>query len=121
MQNENPASAQATEWGDDAPENEIEALLGEVDQLRATVVGLKDETLRERAELDNQRKRLARDVDMARSFANERLLSELLPVLDSLDAGLNAGRRRTPARLRDGPGPDPAPAAQGRRRQRPER
>jgi molecular chaperone GrpE len=59
-----------------------------VDQLRATVVGLKDETLRERAELDNQRKRLARDVDMARKFANERLLSELLPVLDSLDAGL---------------------------------
>ena len=27
---------------------------------------------------------------MARKFANERLLSELLPVLDSLDAGLNA-------------------------------
>ena len=46
--------------------------------------------LRERAELDNQRKRLARDVDMARKFANERLLSELLPVLDSLDAGLAA-------------------------------
>jgi molecular chaperone GrpE len=90
MQNENPAS-ETDEWGNVAPVNEIEALLGEVDQLRATVVGLKDETLRERAELDNQRKRLARDVDMARKFANERLLSELLPVLDSLDAGLNAG------------------------------
>jgi molecular chaperone GrpE len=89
MQNENPTSGQ-DEWGNAAPVNEIEALLGEVDQLRATVVGLKDETLRERAELDNQRKRLARDVDMARKFANERLLSELLPVLDSLDAGLTA-------------------------------
>lgn len=70
--------------------NDAEALLGEIDQLRATVVGLRDEALRERAELDNQRKRLARDVDMARKFANERLLSELLPVLDSLDAGLAA-------------------------------
>lgn len=89
MQNENPVPG-TDDWGDAAPVNEIEALLGEVDQLRATVVGLKDEALRERAELDNQRKRLARDVDMARRFANERLLSELLPVLDSLDAGLNA-------------------------------
>ena len=86
MHSENP-SADAGEWAG-APVNEIEALLGEVDQLRATVVGLKDETLRERAELDNQRKRLARDVDMARKFANERLLAQLLPVLDSLDAGL---------------------------------
>lgn len=89
MHSENP-SAGADDWSGTEPVNEIEQLLGEVDQLRATVVGLKDETLRERAELDNQRKRLARDVDMARKFANERLLSELLPVLDSLDAGLNA-------------------------------
>ena len=69
MQNENPASG-VDDWANSAPVNEIEALLGEIDQLRATVVGLKDEALRERAELDNQRKRLARDVDMARKFAN---------------------------------------------------
>ena len=89
MHNEHPAAG-TEPWADATPVNEIEALLGENEQLRATVVGLKDESLRERAELDNQRKRLARDVDMARRFANERLLSELLPVLDSLDAGLNA-------------------------------
>ena len=88
MHSEHP-SAETGDWAGE-PVNEIEALLGEVDQLRATVVGLKDEALRERAELDNQRKRLARDVDMARKFANERLLAELLPVFDSLDAGLNA-------------------------------
>ena len=89
MHNENPSAA-AGDWASQDPVNEIESMLGEIDQLRATVVGLKDEALRERAELDNQRKRLARDVDMARKFANERLLSELLPVLDSLDAGLLA-------------------------------
>lgn len=73
----------------------------ELDQLRATIVALREESLRERAELDNQRKRLARDVEMARKFANERLLSELLPVLDSLDAGLAAaGDQAGP--LRDG-------------------
>ena len=88
MHNETPADRD--EWGDAAPVNDLEALLSEVDQLRATVVGLKEEALRERAELDNQRKRLARDVDVARKFANERLLSDLLPVFDSLDAGLKS-------------------------------
>src|SRR6187455_2132513 len=98
--NETPADRD--EWGDGAPVNDLEALLGEVDQLRATVVGLKDEALRERAELDNQRKRLARDVDLARKFANERLLAELLPVLDSLDAGLNAAPAGDSEALRAG-------------------
>ena len=38
---------------------------------------------------------------MARKFANERLLGDLLPVLDSLEAGL-AGRRDTAEHLREG-------------------
>jgi molecular chaperone GrpE len=60
---------------------------------------MQEERLRERAELDNQRKRLARDVDMARKFANERLLGDLLPVFDSLDAGLStAGSHDSPLR-----------------------
>lgn len=63
--------------------DEIETLRGELEQVRA-------ESLRERADLENQRKRLARDVEQARRFANERLLGELLPVFDSLDAGLAA-------------------------------
>ena len=51
---------------------------------------VRDEQLRERAELDNQRKRLVREVEQARKFANERLLGDLLPVFDSLEAGLQA-------------------------------
>ncbi|HET6396956.1 MAG TPA: nucleotide exchange factor GrpE [Pseudoxanthomonas sp.] len=62
---------------------EIAALRGEIEQLRM-------DALRERADLENQRKRVARDVEQARKFANERLLGELLPVFDSLDAGLAA-------------------------------
>ncbi len=89
----------------DAPENPEtdvqELLLGELEQLKAAVAQMQEERLRERAELENQRKRLVRDVDMARKFANERLLSELLPVFDSLDAGLAvAGAESSP--LRDG-------------------
>jgi molecular chaperone GrpE len=73
----------------------------ELEQLRVAMGNIRDEALRERAELDNQRKRLARDVDQARKFANERLLSELLPVLDSLEAGLQVSADET-GKLREG-------------------
>ena len=67
--------------GDDSPVDQIEVLKAELEQLRA-------QSLRDHADLDNQRKRLARDIEMARKFANERLLTELLPLFDSLEAGL---------------------------------
>ncbi|HWU70974.1 MAG TPA: nucleotide exchange factor GrpE [Pseudoxanthomonas sp.] len=66
-----------------AQHDDMEALRAEVEQLKA-------QSLLERADLENQRKRLARDIEQARKFANERLLSDLLPVFDSLDAGLSA-------------------------------
>ncbi len=70
------------ETADDAqPIDEVEALRAELEQLTA-------QSLLERADLDNQRKRMARELDNARKFANERLLGDLLPVLDSLEAGL---------------------------------
>ena len=42
----------------------------ELEQLRTALGSLREEALRERAELENQRKRLARDVDQARRFAD---------------------------------------------------
>ena len=51
-----------------------------------------------RDSLENQRKRMAREVEMARKFANERLLGDLLPVLDSLEAGLAAAPADDPLR-----------------------
>lgn len=66
--------------------------IDEAELLRAELEQLKAQSLIERADLENQRKRMARDLDNARKFANERLLGDLLPVLDSLEAGLaNAG------------------------------
>ena len=62
--------------------------IDEGEALRAELEQLKAQSLLERADLDNQRKRMARELDNARRFANERLLGDLLPVLDSLDAGL---------------------------------
>lgn len=51
-----------------------------------------NEVLRARADLDNMRKRAARDVENAHKFALEGFAKELLPVKDSLELGLSAAR-----------------------------
>lgn len=82
-------------------ENEVSPLAAEFEAIQAELAQLREDTLRERADLQNQRKRLERERDMARKFANERLLGDLLPVIDSLEAGLNAAASDTSA-LREG-------------------
>jgi molecular chaperone GrpE len=71
-------------------EDPAERLAARVDELEAQVLQMREEQLRERAELDNQRKRMTRDLEQARRFANERLLGDLLPVFDSLERALEA-------------------------------
>ena len=67
------------------------AAVAAIAALERDLATLREERLRERAELENQRRRMVRDVDQARRFANERLLGDLLPVLDSLERGVEAG------------------------------
>ena len=85
----------------DAPEASDAAATDELEALRAELEQLKAQSLVERADLENQRKRIAREIETARKFANERLLGDLLPVFDSLDAGLAAAGADAGA-LRDG-------------------
>ena len=82
-------------------DNEISPLAAELEALQAELAQVREDTLRDRADLENQRKRLERERDTARKFANERLLGDLLPVIDSLEAGLNAAASDTSA-LREG-------------------
>ena len=70
---------------------QIEALQGELEQAKARL-------LLDRADIENQRKRLARDLEQARKFANEKLLGELLPLFDSMEAGLAAATADDPLR-----------------------
>lgn len=58
--------------------------------------------LRAAAELDNVRKRAARDVEQTRKFGVERLAGELLAVLDSLEKGLEAGQNASVESLLEG-------------------
>ena len=96
MNTEHPEieSVDETDLLDATRETDVQRLADELARVR-------EDALRERAELDNQRKRLVRDIDTARKFANERLLGELLPVIDSLEAGLAAAGAETGV-LREG-------------------
>jgi len=70
------------------PTDELEALKAKLAELEANNKDLRDTVLREKAELENQRRRLHRDLEQARRFANEKLLNDLLPVYDGLERGL---------------------------------
>jgi molecular chaperone GrpE len=62
-----------------------------------------DALLRAQAELDNERKRAAREIEKAHKFAVDQLLLALLPVKDSLELGLiTAGHSPNPQSLRHG-------------------
>ncbi|KTF38941.1 nucleotide exchange factor GrpE [Xanthomonas translucens] len=90
-----------SEYLSEAQQPASDPLQAEIETLRSELALVKADALRERADLENQRKRIARDVEQARKFANERLLGDLLPVFDSLDAGLSAAGSE-PSPLRDG-------------------
>ena len=92
MQNNDP---QAPERGQEHAQSQEDAsgdvtasLQARIAELEASNTELRETMLRERADLENQRRRLQRDLDQARRFANEKLLNDLLPVYDSLERGL---------------------------------
>ncbi|MBK1882906.1 nucleotide exchange factor GrpE [Luteolibacter pohnpeiensis] len=60
------------------------------EQLEAEAAKWKEVSLRTAAEMDNLRKRTARDREDAIRFANQRLLEELLPVIDNFEMGMQA-------------------------------
>ncbi|MDF1535184.1 MAG: nucleotide exchange factor GrpE [bacterium] len=91
-----PVADGGQEGGDRAPENageqELVTLpLEEYEALRAEAAELKDRYLRAAADFDNFRKRVAKEKEDIVRFANERLIRDLLPVLDNLDRALSAG------------------------------
>lgn len=71
-------------------EAEAEAEVSELEQAQAKAKENWDRYLRTAAELENVRKRAARDVENAHRFALERFSKQLLAVRDSLEMGLAA-------------------------------
>ena len=69
-----------------------EILEEKVKTLEAENANLADQMLRQRADLENSRKRLLRDKEDAVLFANTRLIKELLQFLDNLDRTIDAAK-----------------------------
>ena len=85
----------------DGEESE-DAALAELAVLREQAAANHDRYLRAVAELENVRKRAARDVENARRYGLERLAKALLPVIDSLGAGLASSEQASAESLLDG-------------------
>lgn len=74
----------------------------ELQTLRREAEESRDAHLRALADLDNLRKRSAREIEAARKFGAERLAQAILPVRDSLEAGLAATEQAGQTALLDG-------------------
>lgn len=72
-----------------APQQESEAgVKDEVAALEEQLVEAKNQVLRAAAEVQNMRRRTEQDIEKAPKFALEKFAAELLPVLDSLERGI---------------------------------
>lgn len=82
--------AEATEAEPVAESDEVETLRQQISVLEQRASEATDKMLRSQAELDNVRKRATRDIENAHKYALDKFLAELLPVIDSLELGVNA-------------------------------
>ena len=92
-----PAPADSVE----ALQAELAALRAELEAAQATVTEQQDQILRNRAEVENIRRRAQDDVSKARKFGIESFAESLVPVKDSLEAAL-AQPDQTLEALREG-------------------
>ncbi|HEX7406609.1 MAG TPA: nucleotide exchange factor GrpE [Candidatus Binatia bacterium] len=74
-----------------APESEIEPLRQKLAEKEDEARVNHDRFLRERAELENFKKRMLREKAEALRFASEPLIRDLIPVIDNLERALECG------------------------------
>ena len=95
-QDESPVAADETAATEEAQETaEAPKELDPWEQLEAEAAKWKEISLRTAAEMDNLRKRTAREREEAIRYANQRLLEDLLPVIDNFEMGMQAAAQDT--------------------------
>jgi molecular chaperone GrpE len=93
-----PESPRSTEpQPETAPVAAAEPAAGEIEALRRQLDEKQDRLLRALAEMDNMRRRVAREREDYVRYATEALLRDLIPVLDNLDRALEAARSTSDA------------------------
>jgi molecular chaperone GrpE len=100
-----PADGQSSDFtpGFEAAPAGEEPQLSREQQLEAELGEAKDKYLRTLAEVENFKKRLARERVEERAFAAQEIIQAVLPVADNLERALSSGKAQAPA-----PGADPA-------------
>jgi molecular chaperone GrpE len=73
-----------------APETTVDELKAELDQVRQEAADEHDRLLRLSAEFENYKKRMDRQVAEFKKYANEKLLKELLTVVDNLERAISS-------------------------------
>jgi len=66
----------------------VESLQAQLDEKQAALTEKEEEVLRVVAEGMNLQKRLQRDLDNTRKFANDKIIKAMIPVMDSFDKAL---------------------------------
>jgi len=74
----------------ESKEVDVELLQRQLEKLQEQSKVSLDKVVRAQAEMENLRKRAARDVENAHKYALEKFINELLPIMDSLELGLSA-------------------------------
>jgi len=89
--------------GSEHQEMDVETLQALLEKEKEQSQTNRDAALRAQAEMENLRKRTARDVESAHKYALEKFIHELLPILDSLTLGMTAAESaETVDELREG-------------------
>lgn len=84
IENKVPESEEQIEAG-----NTSEVDSTKLEELQTESNSYKEQLIRARAELENQRKRLEREMDNARKYAIQDFVSNLLPAKDSMEKGVD--------------------------------
>ena len=74
----------------DSAEMTLDEALSKLTEAEALIAGHQTEVLRLHADAQNIRRRAEQDIEKAHKYGQERLLSELLPVIDNLERALQA-------------------------------
>ena len=92
--NENPEATAEIDPAAEVPASEAPAL-DPWEELEADAAKWKEMSLRTAAEMDNLRKRTTREREEAIRYANQRLLEDLIPVIDNFEMGMLAAAQDT--------------------------
>lgn len=81
---------QAQEGEASGGDDSVESLRARVDTLNAAMEAAKEQVLRSQAEAQNARRRADQDIEKAHKYGQEKLVVDLLPVVDNLERALDS-------------------------------